>query len=92
MFCFYFSAYTARKLVLKTMEEFHTHTCIRFVKRQQQANYVDIRGRGLCSSSVGMVGGKQMVIKNSTSGQGRQKVDKSYALLESFKTHVKSLV
>ncbi|KAK7080338.1 Meprin A subunit beta [Halocaridina rubra] len=51
-----------RQAVAQAVQAFHTHTCVRFVPRQtHHHSYVHIlKGRG-CSSSVGRVGGAQVV-------------------------------
>jgi hypothetical protein len=36
-------------------------TCVRFVPRTSQENFIEIRSKKACSSSLGMVGGKQYV-------------------------------
>jgi len=46
----------------KAINEFHKNTCIRFLKRQSQFDYISIEnGASGCWSSVGKVGGKQVV-------------------------------
>ncbi|XP_011193243.2 high choriolytic enzyme 1 [Zeugodacus cucurbitae] len=44
------------------MEEYHRRTCIRFVRRSSESDYISIvSGNSGCWSSVGRVGGKQEV-------------------------------
>jgi astacin len=43
------------------MDEIQKSTCIRFTLRTIEYNYIEIYSGGGCSSSVGMVGGKQSV-------------------------------
>jgi len=46
---------------MQGMADIRMHTCVRFVKRSNQKDYIEIRdGRG-CSSSVGKIGGKQII-------------------------------
>ncbi|XP_045583756.1 zinc metalloproteinase nas-4 [Procambarus clarkii] len=50
-----------RSVIAGAVAEFHKKTCIRFVERVTQADYVHIlRGQG-CSSAVGRSGGPQVV-------------------------------
>ena len=48
--------------ILRAIEEWQVHTCIRFVPRSTERNYVEFRdGRG-CASYVGMQGGYQDIL------------------------------
>lgn len=49
----------ARKMIAKAFDEFHRKTCIRFVPRTDQENYIVIVPDEGCYSSVGMQGGEQ---------------------------------
>ncbi|XP_066973579.1 hatching enzyme 1.2-like [Macrobrachium rosenbergii] len=50
-----------RALIARAMQEYHDRTCVRFVPRTTQSDYIHIlRGRG-CSSTVGRAGGVQVV-------------------------------
>lgn len=54
---------SARKLLAEAMNEFETRTCIRFVKRTNQKDYVYYTGKqDVCSSNIGRTGkGKQTI-------------------------------
>ncbi|PRD23783.1 UNVERIFIED_CONTAM: nas-4 [Trichonephila clavipes] len=48
-------------LILKAMDDYHKKTCVRFVPRTVETNYIRIfPGQG-CYSNVGMIGGQQPV-------------------------------
>ncbi|KFM80684.1 Astacin-like metalloprotease toxin, partial [Stegodyphus mimosarum] len=48
-------------VILKGMQDYHDHTCVRFVPRTDQQDYIRIfRGQG-CYSHVGKTGGQQPV-------------------------------
>ncbi|CAL4065514.1 unnamed protein product [Meganyctiphanes norvegica] len=61
---YYISSYfygTERAVIVRAMAEYHKETCLKFVPRTTQRDYVHIlKGQG-CSSSVGRVGGVQTV-------------------------------
>ena len=49
-------------MILKAMEEYHTKTCIRFIPRTNEKDYISIESSSTgCWSSVGKVGKKQSV-------------------------------
>ncbi|GFS53408.1 astacin-like metalloprotease toxin 1 [Nephila pilipes] len=48
-------------LILSAMEDYHTKTCIRFVERKFETNYIRIFAGQGCYSNVGMIGGQQPV-------------------------------
>ncbi|XP_068249144.1 zinc metalloproteinase nas-4-like isoform X2 [Palaemon carinicauda] len=50
-----------RNSIALAMKSFHENTCIRFVPREDQRDYIHILKGDGCSSSVGMVGGAQAV-------------------------------
>uniref|UniRef100_A0A182PSQ9 Metalloendopeptidase n=1 Tax=Anopheles epiroticus TaxID=199890 RepID=A0A182PSQ9_9DIPT len=50
------------QLIEQAINEYHTKTCIRFVPRMGEANYISFESSNSgCWSSVGMIGGKQAV-------------------------------
>lgn len=51
------------------MGEIQKQTCIRFVARTNQADYIYIYSGSGCSSWVGKIGGKQQVSLLTTSGK-----------------------
>ncbi|XP_075044746.1 embryonic protein UVS.2-like [Mixophyes fleayi] len=55
------SDYTAdeRELIIKSMEELMTMSCIRFVERETETDYIDIFSESSCWSVVGRSRGKQ---------------------------------
>ncbi|XP_066983949.1 zinc metalloproteinase nas-4-like isoform X2 [Macrobrachium rosenbergii] len=57
------STYTSseRNSIAMAMRNFHENTCIRFVPRTVERDYIHILKGDGCSSSVGMVGGAQAV-------------------------------
>ncbi|XP_059424674.1 hatching enzyme 1.2-like [Carassius carassius] len=48
-----------------TMFTFHSKTCIRFVARSTQADYISIENKDGCYSSLGRTGGQQVVSFNT---------------------------
>ncbi|XP_013778641.1 zinc metalloproteinase nas-4-like [Limulus polyphemus] len=48
-----------REVILQAMEEYHKHTCIKFVERSNEENYIFIHSSAGCWSHVGKVGGSQ---------------------------------
>ncbi|XP_016340851.1 high choriolytic enzyme 1-like [Sinocyclocheilus anshuiensis] len=46
------------------MSTFHSKTCIRFVARSTQSDYISIENKDGCYSSLGRTGGKQVVSLN----------------------------
>ncbi|XP_055773707.1 hatching enzyme 1.2-like [Salvelinus fontinalis] len=55
-----FDSYSQGKIKY-AMNTFHTKTCVRFVQRSNQRDYLSIESRSGCSSWVGKTGGKQLV-------------------------------
>lgn len=51
----------ARKMLAKAFEEFRQRTCLRFVPRKHESNYISIEPVDGCYSWVGMKGGEQTV-------------------------------
>jgi len=49
----------ARKAVAAAIADFHAKTCVRFVPRTNQRDYISIMNGGGCYSYIGRVGGKQ---------------------------------
>ncbi|XP_064182270.1 hatching enzyme 1.2-like isoform X3 [Anguilla rostrata] len=54
-------SYYQRKRIVKAMKTFNIQTCIRFVPRSSQRDYISIENRGGCYSYLGRTGGKQVV-------------------------------
>uniref|UniRef100_A0A8C2DTS7 Metalloendopeptidase n=1 Tax=Cyprinus carpio TaxID=7962 RepID=A0A8C2DTS7_CYPCA len=50
-----------RSVIANAMSTFHSKTCIRFVPRSTQADYISIENKDGCFSSLGRTGGKQVV-------------------------------
>ncbi|XP_051549170.1 hatching enzyme 1.2-like [Myxocyprinus asiaticus] len=50
-----------KSVIQSAMETFHTKTCIRFVARTSQTDYLSIENKDGCYSSLGRIGGKQVV-------------------------------
>ncbi|XP_077982877.1 uncharacterized protein LOC144437740 isoform X2 [Glandiceps talaboti] len=48
-----------KKYIIKAMKHFEERTCIRFIPRTNQADYVYIESSDRCRSLVGRIGGKQ---------------------------------
>uniref|UniRef100_A0A182MN16 Metalloendopeptidase n=1 Tax=Anopheles culicifacies TaxID=139723 RepID=A0A182MN16_9DIPT len=58
----FFADAKGMQLIEQAINEYHTKTCIRFVPRMGEKNYVSFETSNTgCWSSVGMVGGKQAV-------------------------------
>ncbi|XP_060924240.1 high choriolytic enzyme 1-like isoform X1 [Limanda limanda] len=53
-----------RQKIDRAMKSFQGRTCIRFVPRQNQYDYISIENRGGCFSSLGRVGGRQVLSLN----------------------------
>jgi len=55
-------AYPERQLIMDAINEYHRHTCIRFVSaRGHEKNKVMFQNGGGCSSFVGMIGDTQAI-------------------------------
>lgn len=52
---------SSRTLIQSAIDNFQGNTCIKFVPRTNQANYIHIVAGSGCYSSVGMQGGRQVV-------------------------------
>ncbi|XP_076011938.1 high choriolytic enzyme 1-like [Genypterus blacodes] len=50
-----------RQKIDSAMQSFHRSTCIRFVPRQNQNDYISVENWDGCFSSLGMVGGRQVL-------------------------------
>ncbi|XP_063833349.1 zinc metalloproteinase nas-14-like [Ostrinia nubilalis] len=51
-----------RDMIMKAIADYHRLTCLRFVQRQSQQDYIAIRSQNTgCWSSVGRIGGRQEV-------------------------------
>jgi Astacin (Peptidase family M12A) len=55
------SAAADKSIVLLAFRELEAKTCVRFVERTTQADYVEIYNGAGCSSSLGRIGGKQQI-------------------------------
>ncbi|XP_051979770.1 hatching enzyme 1.2-like [Xyrauchen texanus] len=53
-----------KSVIQSAMSTFHTKTCIRFVPRTSQTDYLSIENKDGCYSSLGRIGGKQVVSLN----------------------------
>nr|AWD90193.1 hatching enzyme [Carassius auratus red var.] len=53
-----------KSVITNAMSSFHSRTCIRFVPRSTQTDYISIENRDGCFSSLGRTGGKQVVSLN----------------------------
>ncbi|XP_062247927.1 high choriolytic enzyme 1-like [Platichthys flesus] len=53
-----------RQKIDRAMKAFASWTCIRFVPRQNQYDHISIENRGGCFSSLGRVGGRQVLSLN----------------------------
>ncbi|XP_064182274.1 hatching enzyme 1.2-like isoform X7 [Anguilla rostrata] len=54
-------SYYHKKRIENAMETFNTETCIRFVPRSSQRDFISIESRDGCYSYLGRTGGKQVV-------------------------------
>ncbi|KAG5671820.1 hypothetical protein PVAND_001995 [Polypedilum vanderplanki] len=50
-----------RKKIIDAMDDFHELTCIRFIPRTSQSDYITIKHGDGCASFVGNIGGEQEV-------------------------------
>nr|XP_055072655.1 hatching enzyme 1.2-like [Misgurnus anguillicaudatus] len=57
------SEYTSNQIsiIQNAMASFHSKTCIRFVPRSSEVDYISIESKSGCYSSLGKTGGKQVV-------------------------------
>lgn len=53
------SGYT--NLINQAIYDFHSKTCLRFVQRSYEQNYISLFAGAGCYSNVGMIGGQQLV-------------------------------
>ncbi|VDH92906.1 Hypothetical predicted protein [Mytilus galloprovincialis] len=51
----------SKTLITDSIEEFNKHTCVQWIPRDDQANYVSFEDGGGCGSWIGIVGGKQSI-------------------------------
>ncbi|XP_076011944.1 high choriolytic enzyme 1-like [Genypterus blacodes] len=58
-----FPSWERRKIDL-AMQSFHSSTCLRFVPRQSEYDYISVENRDGCFSSLGRVGGRQVLSLN----------------------------
>uniref|UniRef100_A0A671SQ57 Metalloendopeptidase n=1 Tax=Sinocyclocheilus anshuiensis TaxID=1608454 RepID=A0A671SQ57_9TELE len=54
-------SYNNKLVIANAMSTFHSKTCIRFVARSTQSDYISIENKDGCFSSYGRTGGKQVV-------------------------------
>ncbi|XP_016106216.1 high choriolytic enzyme 2-like [Sinocyclocheilus grahami] len=57
-------SYNNKLVIANAMFTFHSKTCIRFVARSTQSDYISIENKDGCYSSLGRTGGKQVVSLN----------------------------
>ncbi|XP_062845483.1 hatching enzyme 1.2-like [Trichomycterus rosablanca] len=57
-------SFSDRNVIANAMATFHSKTCIRFVPRMFQTDYLSIENKDGCYSSVGRTGGAQVVSLN----------------------------
>ena len=62
------------KHITDAFADFHKYTCLRFVVRKAQKNYLDISDGGGCFSEIGMQGGRQDVSLTGTCFKVRKRV------------------
>uniref|UniRef100_A0A671SQ73 Metalloendopeptidase n=1 Tax=Sinocyclocheilus anshuiensis TaxID=1608454 RepID=A0A671SQ73_9TELE len=60
----YIVTYNNKLVIANAMSTFHSKTCIRFVARSTQSDYISIENKDGCYSSLGRTGGKQVVSLN----------------------------
>merc|ERR1711962_946709 len=53
-----------KKKIDRAMKAFHSKTCIRFVPRQREYDYISIESKGGCFSALGRTGGRQVLSVN----------------------------
>ncbi|VDI34986.1 Hypothetical predicted protein [Mytilus galloprovincialis] len=51
----------SKTLITDSIEEFNKHTCVQWIPRDDQADYVSFEDGGGCGSWIGIVGGKQSI-------------------------------
>ncbi|XP_073717930.1 hatching enzyme 1.2-like [Misgurnus anguillicaudatus] len=56
--------YYEKSIIQRAMTSFHSKTCIRFVPRSSQIDYISIENKDGCYSFLGRTGGKQVVSLN----------------------------
>ncbi|XP_028449986.1 high choriolytic enzyme 1-like [Perca flavescens] len=57
------SEYTSseKRLIVKALQGFHSTTCIRFVPRNNETDYISVENQSGCFSFLGKVGGSQVI-------------------------------
>lgn len=53
--------YQSKQMVQKAIASYHAKTCIRWIRRTNQRNYIQMFNGGGCYSMIGMTGGKQQL-------------------------------
>ncbi|KAI4830781.1 hypothetical protein KUCAC02_002397 [Chaenocephalus aceratus] len=53
-----------RQTITNAMNAFHSQTCLRFVPRRNEYDYISIENKGGCYSSMGRTGGRQVLSLN----------------------------
>jgi Astacin (Peptidase family M12A) len=59
-----YSAQSEMDLVAESLQEIEAQTCLVFVERSTEDDYIEIINGGGCSSSLGRIGGKQKLSLN----------------------------
>jgi len=52
---------TRKALIMQAIAEYHRKTCVRFIPRRNERNYIHMTNTGGCWSMIGMTGGKQLL-------------------------------
>ncbi|XP_039659679.1 high choriolytic enzyme 1-like [Perca fluviatilis] len=50
-----------KRLIVNALQGFHSKTCIRFVPRNNETDYISVENKAGCFSSLGKVGGRQVL-------------------------------
>lgn len=53
-----------KETIQRSLQDFHSKTCIRFTPRSRQSDYLSLESRSGCFSAVGKTGGRQVVSLN----------------------------